>query len=334
MSRTWEEVLPYLGDPVGRLLAALPEGCLARLEEVRLRSGRPLMVCYGGREGLVARSGGLCLDLQAAYLVTPEDCQAAVQRLTRSSLYALEEELRNGYLTLPGGHRVGFVGRAVVEGGRLKALRHLSGLNLRLSREVKGAADAVLPHLVDGIRHELCSTLVLSPPQAGKTTLLRDLCRQVSEGRPALGLPGRKVVIVDERSELAGCYEGLPQCDVGPRTDVLDACPKAEGIALVLRAMSPEVIVTDELGRPEDVAAVTEAVRTGVAVVSSAHAAGLEEAARRPVLAPLLAEGCFARVVTLSRRRGPGTVESVVRLDARGGERAQAAGVTRLAGGG
>jgi stage III sporulation protein AA len=332
VSQTWAEVLPYLGDRIERLVASVPEPCLERLEEVRLRAGRPLIICYGGREGFIAREGGLCPGLRAAYVVTPEDCQAAVQRLTRSSVYALEEELRNGYLTLPGGHRAGFVGRAVVEGGRVRSLRHLCGLNLRLTREVKGAADAVLPALVDG-RFGLCSTLVLSPPQAGKTTLLRDLCRQVSEGRPGLGLPGRKVVIVDERSELAGCWEGIPQCDVGPRTDVLDACPKAEGVSLVLRAMSPEVIVTDELGRPEDVTAVRETVRTGVTVVASAHAADLQEAALRPALAPLLVEGCFSRAVILSRRRGPGTVERILRLDGGGREQVAAAGV-RAAGGG
>lgn len=309
-----EKVLPLLGDRLAGLLATLPGACLATLEEVRLRVNRPLFVHFGGAEGLVATAGGLCAEPSLAYRVTAEDCRAALQRLTRSSLYALEEEVRNGYLTLPGGHRVGLVGHAVLDGGRVRTLRDITGLNLRLTREVKGAADGVVPHLSDRPRG-LRSTLVLSPPQAGKTTLLRDLCRQVSEGRPDLGLPGRKVVLVDERSELAGCCDGVPQCDVGPRTDVLDACPKAEGIALVLRAMSPEVIVTDELGRPEDVAAVREAVRCGVTILASAHAGDLAEAEQRPALAPLLADGCFSRAVILSRRRGPGTLEGVVSLE-------------------
>ncbi|MDI6870014.1 MAG: stage III sporulation protein AA [Bacillota bacterium] len=307
-------VLSLLGDRVGGLVATLPGPCLDALEEVRLRANRPLIVHFGGQEGMVARRGGLCHHPEEACLVTPEDCRTALQRLTCSSLYALEEEIRHGYLTLPGGHRVGLVGHAVLDGGRVRTLRDINGLNLRLTREVRGAADQVLPHLVNR-RGEILSTLVLSPPQAGKTTLLRDLCRQVSEGRPDLAMPGRKVVVVDERSEIAGCYEGVPQCEVGPRTDVLDGCPKAEGVALVLRAMSPEVIVTDELGRPEDVAAVREAVRCGVAVLASAHAGDLAEAERRPALAPLLTEGCFARTVVLSRRRGPGTVERVVPLD-------------------
>jgi stage III sporulation protein AA len=308
------KVTTLLGGRVSGLLATLPAKCLEALEEVRLRADRPLFIHFGGEEGMVGRSGGLCAHPEAAYLVTPDDCRTALQRLTCSSVYALEEELRQGYLTLPGGHRVGLVGHAVVDAGRLRTLRDVTGLNLRLTREVRGAADGVLPHLVDD-RGGVRSALVLSPPQAGKTTLLRDLCRQVSEGRPDLGLPGRKVVVVDERSELAGCVGGVPQCGVGPRTDVLDACPKAEGIALVLRAMSPEVIVTDELGRAEDVAAIREAVRCGVAVLASAHAGNLGEAEQRPALAPLLAERCFSRVVVLSRRCGPGTIEQVTALE-------------------
>lgn len=311
------EALSLLGERVAALLATLPEECLGELEEVRLRVGRPLFIHHGGKEGLVGREGGLCGDARSAYVVTAEDCRRALQRLTGSSLYAWEEEIRNGYLTLPGGHRVGMVGRAVVEAGQLRTLKDIAGLNLRLTREVRGAADQVLRHILNG-RGGVCSTLVLSAPQAGKTTLLRDLCRQVSEGRPELGLRGQKVAVIDERSELAGCHGGVPQCAVGPRTDVLDGCPKAEGIALVLRAMSPEVIVTDELGRPEDLAAIREAVRCGVAVLTSAHAGSLEEAQRRPALAPLLAEGCFSRVVVLSRRGGPGTLEQVIPLGAAG----------------
>lgn len=320
MAQRAQDVLPFLGERLSGLLGALPEECLASLEEVRLRVNRPLFVHSGGNELPVARTGGLATQLEAAYCVTPEDCQAALNRLTRSSLYALEEELRQGYLTLPGGHRVGLVGRAVLDGGRVRTLRDITGFNLRFTREVRGAADTVLPRLL-GRQGQILSTLILSPPQAGKTTLLRDLCRQVSEGRTNLGLPGRKVAVVDERSELAGCLGGIPQVAVGPRTDVLDACPKAEGIPLVLRALSPEVIVTDELGRPEDVAAVREAVRCGVSLLTSAHAGDLAEAGQRPVLAPLLAEGCFARAVILSRRRGPGTVEGVAVLDRPAGVR-------------
>lgn len=314
MAHRAQSVLPFLGESLAGLLATLPQDCLDSLEEVRLRANRPLIVHYGGREGLVSRRGGLCSEPAEAYVVSPDTCRAALERLTCSSWYALEEEIRNGYLTLPGGHRVGLVGRAVVDSGRVRTLKDIAGLNLRLTREVRGAADQVLPRIVN-LRGDILSSLVLSPPQAGKTTLLRDLCRQVSEGRPDLNLPGRKVVVVDERSEIAGCYGGVPQCDVGPRTDVLDGCPKAEGVALVLRAMSPEVVVTDELGRPEDAGAIREAVRCGVAVLASAHARDLQEAQGRPAIGPLLAEGCFARVVVLSRRQGPGTLERVIPLE-------------------
>ena len=125
-------------------------------------------------------------------------------------------------------------------------------------------------------------TLVISPPQAGKTTLLRDLARLISEGAGILGQAGKKVGIVDERSEIAGCFQGVPQLDIGTRTDVLDACPKAEGIMLMLRSLSPQVIVTDELGRAEDVQAIAEAVSAGVSVITSVHGSSLEEICQRP----------------------------------------------------
>ncbi|MGE5577000.1 MAG: stage III sporulation protein AA, partial [Syntrophothermus sp.] len=167
-------------------------------------------------------------------------------------------------------------------------------------------------------RPAILSTLIISPPQCGKTTLLRDLARQISDGAPAIGLIGRKVGIVDERSEIAGCYHGVPQNDVGLRTDVLDTCPKAEGIMLLLRSMSPEVVVTDEIGGEEDVEAVEEACHAGVAVIATAHGHDLAELLRRPGTGRLIREGHFQRAVVLSRREGPGTLEVIVELTQNG----------------
>ncbi|MDP3486426.1 MAG: ATPase, T2SS/T4P/T4SS family, partial [Bacillota bacterium] len=147
-------------------------------------------------------------------------------------------------------------------------------------------------------------TLVISPPQAGKTTLLRDIARQLSD-------KGQRVCIVDERSEIAGCYNGCPQLDVGLRTDVMDGCPKAEGMLMALRALSPDVIITDEIGRAEDAAAIEEALNSGVRVIASAHGSTYEEVAARPNLSTLLQRGLFQRVVILSNRRGPGTIEYI-----------------------
>ncbi len=286
------DIFPYLTSELKEALRRLPAE--EPVEEIRLRAGRALLVQSGSGEIVLSQ-----VTVSAAGL------HQVLMLMTEHSLYARDEELKRGYLSLPGGHRAGFAGRAVVEGGVVKLLRDISGINIRVAREVKGAGEKLLPRLFDPKTKKVQHTLVLSPPQAGKTTVLRDLARLLSGA-------GLKVGIVDERSELAGCYGGVPQLEVGPRTDVLDGCPKAEGMMMLVRSMSPQVVVTDELGRPEDVWAVEEVINSGAAVLTSAHGRNVEEAAGRPALARLLSAGLFERVVVLSRRAGPGTVEAVM----------------------
>lgn len=304
------DLLPLFPRPLASLLAAVPPDVAERLEEIRLGVGRPLLLVLDTGDAFLNKAGQLTRRLEEAATVEATVFAELVGRMTKWSVYAFEEELRLGFLTLPGGHRVGLAGRGVIRDGRLSLLRDLSSCNIRLAREVRGAADSVLPQLVQAGR--LLSTLICSPPRSGKTTLLRDLCRQISQGRPEIGLPGRRVVLIDERSELAAMVNGQPQAEIGPRTDVLDGVPKAQGLMMAIRALSPEVVVSDELGRPEDTEAVLEALRAGVAVLTSAHAADVHDVASRPSTAPLLRAGAFQRLVLLSRARGPGTVEAVL----------------------
>ncbi len=306
------DILHYLPEPVRCIVtrAAARQGA-GPVEEVRLRVGRGLMWVTGTGDAFLTPDGEVSGGPEAAYRVSQADLERAVELVTRGSLHAFEEELRRGYVTLPGGHRVGLVGRAVLERGSVRTLKWLSGLNLRVSREVPGAADPVLPAIL-GPGGRPVNAILLSPPRAGKTTVLRDLVRQLSDGRPALGFPGVKVGLVDERSEVAGCYRGVPQRAVGARTDVLDGCPKAEGIMMLLRSMSPQVIATDEIGRPEDTDAVEEALNAGVGVVCTAHGDGPHDLWRRPGLRPLARAGTFDRIIVLGRSRGPGTVEAVL----------------------
>ena len=258
-------------ETVNRLSRLLPEAVLREtgplpedLTELRLRAGRPAEV--------IGMSGGrLAGQSLSASLVA-----AAAQMLAGHSLYAREEELREGYFTIEGGCRVGVCGRMTARDGQPAMMTNVGSVCVRVARAVEGAADEVMDALYEAGRP--LSALVASPPGLGKTTLLRDIARQMSDGTG--GRRGVRVSIADERGELAGCVMGVPTLNVGRRTDVMDGCPKRVGMRLLLRAMSPEVIVTDELGHEGDREAVMEAVRSGVRVIASVHARDETEAAR------------------------------------------------------
>ncbi|KEO82534.1 stage III sporulation protein AA [Tumebacillus flagellatus] len=316
-----DQIAPVLPQRLRQAVLSLPDDIRRQIEEVRIRLGRPLQIYYGGREGFVTLAGSLSSRAEDGHLIDDDDIAQTLNLMTHSSLYALEEELRRGYLTIPGGHRVGLAGRALLDGaGQLRGLKEITTFNLRIARDVRHAAEKIRHLLIDSTAYRLYNTLLISPPQCGKTTLLRDLARHLSCGTLHPKLPPQKVGIVDERSEVAASWRGVPQHDLGPRTDVLDGCPKAEGMQMMIRSMSPHVLVTDEIGRPEDGAALLEAIHAGVHVVTTAHGFGMHEVRNRPVLRQLFEQGAFHRYIVLSRRRGPCTIEGV--YDRRG-ERVQ-----------
>jgi len=321
------ELLPYFPQPLQEVLARVPSEILTSLTEIRLRVGGSLAVTVDSRQYFVDPSGRLTVEAAQGVSVTRELFTETLERITQGSLYALERELREGYLTLPGGHRVGIAGRVVWENGACKTLKHISSLNFRVARELPGAADKLMPYVRRPGQLLPRNTLLYSGPGAGKTTLLRDIARQLSYGDPQRGIPGLAVGIVDERSELAASYRGVPAHDVGPRTDVLDACPKAQGMIMMLRSMGPQVLVTDEIGRREEAVAIQDALASGVSVITSAHASSLDELRARPVLAELMRAGVFECLVRLSRFPRPGTLVAVTDGEGRPlvGERAEAA---------
>ena len=308
----WPELLRILPSSLRPLVGGLPGQLIERLEEIRLRQNRPLALGFDTGDHFLNPRGEITGEARSAYVATADDINRTLQLISSSSVYAIEEELRNGYLTLPGGHRVGVTGRAVLEAGRVKTLKQVSGFNIRIARDIKGTARRLLPWLWDRRHRRVYHTLIFSPPRCGKTTMLRDLIRQLANGVPELSIPGLNVGVVDERSELAGCYKGVPSLDIGLRADVLDGCPKAEGMMMLLRAMSPAVLATDEIGRPEDVAALAEVFNAGVSVLTTVHGSSLDELAARPVLSSLFQARMIERLVLLGRSAGPGTLEKVI----------------------
>ncbi len=289
--KPWEQAASVLPRPLGSGLRALGEDRLGQLEELRLRRGFPMTALLPEGEAEVDTPP-----------VGEEALRQTVENATQSSAHTALDQVRRGFFTLRGGHRMGMCGTAAGEGGRA-ALRELSSLSIRVARPVTGLAEPLLRSLTEEGRP--LSTLILAPPGAGKTTLLRDLVRALSDG--AAGEPLR-VAVADERGEIAALWRGEPQLYVGRHTDVLDGCPKAEGLPILIRGMNPQAAAADELGGPEDVRAAAEAAGCGVILLATAHGDGLDSLRRRPACRELLELGVFRRLVVLERRGGARTV--------------------------
>lgn len=308
-SEKWSDALQFFPSELRQVLMKIPVEFQRKLIEIRIRVNRPVELNFGLSSNLLAKDGTLTSDQQRALITGAEDLQKMINAFTNSSLYAIEEELIQGYLSLPGGHRVGVTGQTIYNGESLRIIRNISSINFRIARPVKGIARPILPFLWKG--GCFLKTLIIGAPATGKTTLLREIIREVSAGIPELAIPGIHVGLVDERSEIAGSYRGIPQLDVGPKTDVLDGCSKRDGVYLLLRAMNPQLIATDEVGREGDLRVIEDIINAGVGLIATAHAANLGEAMLRPGLKKVLEAGAVERIVTVSNRSGIGTIESI-----------------------
>ena len=272
-----------------------------KLQEIRLRIKQPLLILYDGEERF------LPAEQKQKHIVTKAEIKETLEYSSHYSLYAYEHEIRQGFLTVEGGHRVGVAGKAILEQEKVKSMQYISSVNIRMSHEIPGCANGLLPMITKN--REVCHTLIISPPCGGKTTLLRDLIRQISDGNSHV--KGCTVGVVDERSEIGGCYLGVAQNQLGSRTDILDCCPKAEGMIMLIRSMAPRVLAVDEIGAQEELRAVEYAMQCGCKLIASVHGNSMEEIAAKPGLSELVKRRRFERYVVLQNQQHPGEIKEI-----------------------
>ncbi len=285
------------------------------IEEIRLRSQKPLILNANNKDYFYnLNSNKLDTKMDNPYIVSKEDVEQTFQIICKYSIHSFMDDIKKGFITLRGGHRVGLVGKVIVEDGQVKNIKHISSLNIRVSREIIGCSNKVLPHIIKG-DNQVNNTLIISPPQCGKTTLIRDIVRNLSNGNKEYGFKGIKVALIDERNEISGSYLGSPQMDVGIRTDIIETCPKNLGIMMLLRSMSPNLIVTDEIGSIDEIKALYTALNGGVSLITTVHGDSIEDIRNRKELSQLLEKDLFKKVIILSAKKGPGTIEKIYDLE-------------------
>jgi stage III sporulation protein AA len=286
----------------------LPLEIKAHAQEIRLRIGRPIMLSLPYGPVFISLSGEPAFKLRSGLLIAEKaNIDEAFRLICDCSVHSHQREIKNGFVTLRGGHRAGICGTAVLDGDEVSNIRDISSINLRIARDIAGAADKTVKALLtDG---GVSGALIFGPPGCGKTTVLRDLARQLSSG--GRGARMFRVAVIDERGEIAATFQGQPQNDLGPCCDVLDGYPKGEGIMQAVRCLSPDVVICDEIGGEADEKAVEFSLNAGVTVIASAHAGSLRELLARPQTARLIACGAFKTAVHLSGREHPGVVTDV-----------------------
>lgn len=278
-----ENILDYFSINVRKIIE---ENYSDKIEEIRLRSNKPLCIKIGQENKLID------------YIVKQQDVLQSFEKVCENSVYSYKRQICDGYITIRGGNRVGIVGSAIVDNGQVVNINYISSLNFRIARQIIGCSNLVVRELIDYENDSLYNTLLISPPGCGKTTLLRDIIRNISNGIE--DFKGRTVGVVDERGEIAAMYKGIPQNDIGIRSDVIDNMPKPEAMRILVRSMAPDVIACDEIGSLEDIKAIDYSMCSGVKGIFTAHGSSINEIERNPEISKLLDKHIFERIILLN----------------------------------
>ena len=267
-----EEILRYFPNMIYCLLKKEfdKEDVIKKLEEIRLHSNRPIILKFRNS------------DIVINYIVNKCEILQILEKICNNSIYAYKNQICNGFITVKGGHRVGITGTAVVENNNVINIKNINSLNFRIAREIKGCSNKILSEIIDKKNSTIYNTLIVSPPGKGKTTILRDTIRRISDGIEELDFKGKMCGVVDERGEIAAIYQGIPQNDIGIRTDVIENISKSKGIKMLLRSMAPEIIACDEIGSKEDIEAIEDAFLSGVKGIFTMHGRTIEEIKNNP----------------------------------------------------